>query len=328
MTLHLIRWLTRHWFTFALCFIALATLADGYGILAALGNWIKNHHGPDFVIVCVFLLSGFALSPQQLKGGLLDIQGMLLALAVIFIAAPLAAVLFSRAPMDMGIHIGLIIVAVMPSTLSSGVIMTAAAGGNAAHALVTTVLANILSVFTIPYALSYLLALVGKSASVSIDKAAIMLKIGTLVVLPLIAGMILRRLLSSLHDRLEDKINPANQILILLMVWIAMSQTRSLLVGSGLTVGLIVVVSFLYHGLLLICAGSLIRVSGREPGHRESILFIGGQKTLTLSILLQMSLFPQYPLALLVCVLHHIVHIIMDGFLVERLARSSSAERP
>jgi sodium/bile acid cotransporter 7 len=59
------------------------------------------------------------------------------------------------------------------------------------------------------------------------------------------------------------------------------------------------------------------------PGRRESILFMGGQKTLTLSIILQVSLFPQYGLALAVCVLHHIIHLMMDGYLVEKLKAGS-----
>jgi sodium/bile acid cotransporter 7 len=46
---------------------------------------------------------------------------------------------------------------------------------------------------------------------------------------------------------------------------------------------------------------------------------MGAQKTLPLSIILQVSLFPQYTVALLVCVLHHIVHLIMDGYIVERM---------
>jgi sodium/bile acid cotransporter 7 len=46
---------------------------------------------------------------------------------------------------------------------------------------------------------------------------------------------------------------------------------------------------------------------------------MGGQKTLPLSIILQVSLFSQYGIALVVCVLHHIVHLAMDGYLVERL---------
>jgi sodium/bile acid cotransporter 7 len=48
---------------------------------------------------------------------------------------------------------------------------------------------------------------------------------------------------------------------------------------------------------------------------------MGAQKTLPLSILLQVSLFPQYPDALTVCVVHHLLHLMMDGALVHRLRR-------
>ena len=318
-TIYVLRWVKRYWFLTALFAICLATLADYAGLLAASGQWFKNHRGPDLVVVCIFLFSGFALSPGQLKSGLMDVTGLLMALAVIFVAAPLAAALFSQVPMDTGIVIGLILVSVMPSTLSSGVVMTAAAGGNAAHALVTTIVANSLSVITIPYALSFLLTIVGQSAAVTIDKAAIMLKIGILVLLPLAAGMVSKHFFSSLYARLERKISVLNQYLILFIVWIAMSQTRSMLVNSGITVGLIVAIVFLFHSLLLLAAWFLIRLSRRQRGHRESILFMGGQKTLPLSVILQLSLFPQYGIALMVCVLHHIVHLMMDGYLVERL---------
>lgn len=321
---HVLRLLKKYWFISALLAVCMVTLADSAGILAASGSWLKHHHGPDLIIVFIFLFSGFALSPEQLKGGLMDLNGILLAFAIIFVLAPLTAALFSLAPLDTGILIGLFLVAVMPSTLSSGVVMTAAAGGNAGHALVTTICANSLAVFTIPYALSLLLMAIGESATISIDKAAIMIKIGALVVLPLAAGMLSKHYLASLYRRWGSKINLINQCLIILIVWIAMSQTRGMLLSSSFTVGLIVSMVFLYHGLLLICGGLLIRLSGRAKGHRESILFMGCQKTLPLSVILQLSLFPEYGIALLVCVLHHIVHLVMDGYLVERLKTGSS----
>lgn len=311
----------RYWFLTALLAICLITVFDRSGILAAGGKWLKMNRGPDLVVVLIFLFSGLGLSPEQLKKGLMDVTGILLAFAVIFVAAPLVAILFGLLSMHTGIVIGLFLVAVMPSTLSSGVVMTAAAGGRPAHALVVTIAANVVSIFTIPITLSVLLAIIGQSAVVSIDKAAIMIKIGMLVVLPLAIGMMLKHFLGSHYLRIERKLTVFNQCLILFIVWIAMSQTHALLVGSGLTVALIVVMVFAYHGLLLLCGWGLIRLSGRQRGRRESVLFMGCQKTLPLSVILQMSLFPQYGIALLVCVLHHVVHLMMDGYLVERLRK-------
>jgi sodium/bile acid cotransporter 7 len=316
---HCLKLIKKYWFLSGLFAVCILTLADGDGILAALGRWLKQHYGPDLVIVFIFLFSGFALSTKQLMDGLMDVKGILLASVTIFIIAPLVAALFGLIPMDSGIIIGLFLVSVMPSTLSSGVVMTGAAGGNAAHALVTTIFANSVSVFTIPYALSFLLLIIGESAAVTIDKAAIMAKIALLVVLPLAVGLLLKYFLLSLYERIEQKVNSVNQCLILFIVWIALSQTRNMLVNSGITVGLIVAMVFVYHGFLLLSGWFFIRISRREKGRRESILFMGGQKTLPLSIILQVSLFPQYGIALVVCVLHHIVHLVMDGYLVERL---------
>ena len=315
----LVLWFKRYWFLTALLAICLITLADVGGVLAAAGKWLKSNRGPDLVVVLIFFFSGFALSPEQLKDGLSDVSGLLLACTVIFVIAPLAAMLFSWVPLETGIIIGLFLVAVMPTTLSSGVVMSAAAGGSAAHALVITIVANTLSVFTIPYALALLLTLIGESATITIDKAGIMLKIGLLVILPLAVGMLLKIRLTTLYQRVARKLSIVNQCLILTIVWIAMSQTRAMLVGSGLTVALILAMVFAYHALLLIAGSILIRLAGRGPGKRESVLFMGAQKTLPLSIILQMTLFPHYGIALLVCVLHHIVHLMMDGYLVERL---------
>jgi predicted Na+-dependent transporter len=103
-----------------------------------------------------------------------------------------------------------------------------------------------------------------------------------------------------------------------------MSQTREMLVGSGLTAALIAGIVFAYHGLLLVSAWCIIVLSGRRKGERESIMFMGAQKTLPLSVILQMSLFPNYGIALLVCVVHHIVHLMMDGYLVEQFRGHSN----
>jgi predicted Na+-dependent transporter len=91
--------------------------------------------------------------------------------------------------------------------------------------------------------------------------------------------------------------------------------------GSGQTLLVAIILSFTYHGVLLISGGIFTRLSGRHRGSRESIILMGGQKTLPLAILLQMSLFPEYYAALVVCVVHHIVHLIMDAYLVGRLKR-------
>jgi len=101
----------------------------------------------------------------------------------------------------------------------------------------------------------------------------------------------------------------------------AVSQARAIILGSSQTVVVALILSFIFHGCLLSAGGLMTILSGRQSGRRESIILMGGQKTLPLAILLQMSLFPHHIAALVVCVVHHIVHLVMDAYLVAKLKR-------
>jgi sodium/bile acid cotransporter 7 len=271
------------------------------------------------VIVLIFFFSGLILNARQIRSGVMDIKGIIAALIVIFWVAPVIGALFSAIPLDAGVVIGIFLVAVMPTTLSSGVVMTGAAGGNMAQALVITILANGLAVFTIPVVLSLLLNLVGGSTVVVIDKLAIMIKLGCYVLLPLCFGLTIKLLAKSLMDRWVYRLQMLNQLLVLAIVWMAMSQAKDAIISGGASMGIIFLLVSGFHGMLLAAAGIVAKCLKLGKGRRESVIFMGGQKTLPLSIILQVSLFPQYGLALVVCVLHHLIHLLMDGYLVGRL---------
>jgi sodium/bile acid cotransporter 7 len=249
----------------------------------------------------------------------MDIKVIIAALVMIFLVAPVVGVLFGAIPKDTGIIIGIFLVAVMPTTLSSGVVMTGASGGNMAQALVITILANGFAVFTIPLVLSLLLHLVGGSTAIVIDKLAIMIKLGFYVLLPLCLGLAIKIFTESFTNRFVHGLQLLNQFLVLAIVWMAMSQARDAIVSGGASVGIILLLVFSFHAILLASAAIFIGCLRLGKGRRESVIFMGGQKTLPLSIILQVSLFPQYGLALVVCVLHHMIHLLMDGYLVGRL---------
>jgi sodium/bile acid cotransporter 7 len=311
--------LTRYWFLIGLAAVLALTVGDSSRTVSAFGLWIGTRGGPDAVIVLIFLFSGWLLDPHQVRAGLQDTAGTASTLAVIFLASPVVAALLSRIPLETGVLIGLLIVAAMPSTLSSGVVMSGAAGGNMAHALFVTVLANILAVFVIPVSLALLLELGGNPTSVVIDKWGIMFKLGGYVLLPLAGGALIRRVCSSSLLQYQPVAQLLNQLMVLGMVWMGLSQTRDAIIAGGASLLVIVAVAFVFHALLLASAALLARVLRLGRGRRESLFFIGTQKTLPLSIILQVSLFPAYGLALVFCVVHHIVHLMMDGYLVGRL---------
>lgn len=315
----MIHWLSRNWFLCGLMAVALITTFDTHEWTVRLGCYLKAQHGPDIVIVLIFFISGLVLDAGQIKSGLVDIKATLTALVIIFALAPLVAWFMGFLPLDVQILTGLFIVAVMPSTLSSGVVMTGAAGGNMAHALTVTILANILAVFTIPVTLGLLLSDLSGPRTIEIDKVAIVLKIGLMVLAPLLVGMWIRFKKGTLQITTRTWLQGVNQGLILVMVWMAISQGRTTLVNNLAALLPIVAIAFCFHLVMILLSLLLVNVLKIGRGRRESVILMGGQKTLPLSIILQISLFPDYGLALVVCATHHIVHLVMDGYLVRRL---------
>lgn len=322
------RLIKKYWFLIGLLLVFVVTLADASKTVSSIGRWLKMHRGPDAVIVLIFFFSGLILNARQIRSGVMDIKGIIAALIVIFLVAPVIGALFGAIPIDTGVVIGIFLVAVMPTTLSSGVVMTGAAGGNMAQALVITILANGVAVFTIPVVLSLLLNLVGGTTVVVIDKLAIMIKLGFYVLLPLCIGLAIKIFAESFVDRFVHGLQMLNQFLVLAIVWMAMSQARDAILNSGASVGIVCLLVFSFHGILLVAAGIFAGFFKLGKGRRESVIFMGGQKTLPLSIILQVSLFPQYGLALVVCVLHHMIHLLMDGYLVGRLKSSGDLCSP
>lgn len=315
----------RHWFLVGLILIFTATLADVSGLTAEAGRWCKQHHGTDITILLIFFFSGIILNPSQIKEGLTDIKGTLVALILINVIAPIISLIFTQIPLDRGIIIGLILVAAMPTTLSSGVVMTSAAGGMIAHALLITIVSNLLSVVTIPTILSILLDMAGNETQIAIDKISIMTKIFVLLVVPLLAGVLVRHLSHHWSNKTIHIFQITNQILILGIVWMGFSQSKAILVESTHYIPVIILVVTVFHSFLIGIAWAALLFFRIPVGRRESTLFMGIQKTLPLSVMLQVTLFPEYALALLVCVTHHFIMLMMDGFLVGRL-RPSFAE--
>jgi len=312
-------WLIKqNWFIIALVGVCVVTLIDVTGTIAGMGKWFKSHSGADAVICTIFLCSGLILKREEIRAGLRDIRGAVIALVIIFAVAPLAAYVIGSLPLDPAVRIGLFLVSVMPTTMSSGVVMTGAAGGNIAHALLITVLANGLSIVTIPFSLALLLQTVD---SVPIDKVRMMIQMALLVLLPLLLGLFLRPKKGALLTTLHKGIPVLNQCLILSIVWMGLSDAKETVLSGGAQVFIILILSFFFHALLLAAGFLAIRLFRIPKGRLESILFMGGQKTLPLSVLLQGKLFPQYGMALAFCVFHHFVHLTMDGYLVGRLNR-------
>ncbi len=312
-------YLKKYWFIFGLAVIFVLVLGDTTGTLTSSGKWIKNHHGTDLMMCFIFLCSGLMLDTQKIRSGIGNLKSIGAALFLIFIAAPALAFLLGKFPLRYEIIVGFFIVSAAPTTLSSGVVMTTASGGNMPHALLVSLMTNAMAVLTVPLTLPLLLGKPDSGNSIVIDQYALILKIGLLVLLPLAAGLLLRFILKIPPNRPVTTLQLINQLLILTIVGVGLAQARTALFTGGFQIGIILLLAVLFHGIMLSIAALISRALHLPAEFKKSVLFMGSQKTLPLTLMVQVSTFPAYPLALVVCVLHHLAQLFIDGYLVGRL---------
>lgn len=313
----------QFWFLFGLILIFLLIMADSSGLLAAAGALLKQNRMPEIIIFLIFTVSGLLIEKDQIIEGIKDYKTTALTLTIIIFISPLVAVVFSFLGLDTAVTAGFFILSVMPTTLSSGVVMTGVAGGNMAHALFTTIVSSFAGIVTIPVSLSVLLPFLDKSEKLVIDQPAIMVKLIFLVIVPLMAGIFAKNFLFRMTNIEKSFLQRINQSMILLMVFISLAGAKHLLSGSPLQLGLIVILTAVFHSILLCTAFLLVKGLNVPDGSFQSVIFMGTQKTLPLSIMIQVGYFSEYPNAAIVLVMHHIVHLIIDGYLSAKMGKTA-----
>lgn len=305
----------QQWFLVSLVFIFLAVTLDTSNSLANIGIALKNYHGPGILIFLIFVISGLLIEGDQIRAGIRDVKSTLLALSVIVIFAPIVAWCLCLLPLETGVVVGLFIVAVMPTTLSSGIVMTGVAGGNMAHALFVTILSNFISIFSIPAILSILLSTQSMEKELVIDQGVITAKLFLLVLFPLLIGIWAKAKVFKENYLERFKLQVINQWMIIGVVFISLSGAKQTLLGESVSFFYIVFLVSVFHLMLLGFSFLLVKIFDIKKGCRESIIFMGSQKTLALAVVIQVSYFSEFGMALLVCVIHHIAHLMMDSYL-------------
>ena len=298
-----------------LILVLAVVVLDFSGKFVFAGNYLKAKHGSEIVIFLIFIMSGLIIEIEEIKSGIKDVSSTFIALFVIVIISPVVAGLLSLFPLQKGLIIGLFLVAVMPTTLSSGVVMTREAGGNMAHALFVTIFSNSISFISIPLVLSGLLSFSFGSQNIQIDQLSIVIRLFSLVVLPLAIGLIVKSIFFRINSKTKTKMQIANQILVLGIVFMAASGASDMFGSNFKQLLIIVLIVTIFHLTLLLFSFYGTKIFKIGKGRYESVIFMGSQKTLPLSVIIQLTYFSEYSVALLVCVVHHFIHLMIDGYI-------------
>lgn len=311
--------LKKQWFLTGIILIFVSVIFDKTGTLAHAGIFLKDHNGSSFMILLIFLFSGMIIESDQIKAGIKDFKATTTALVIIVIFSPILALSLAFIPLETGVILGIFLVAVMPTTLSSGVVMTGQAGGNIAHALFVTILSNCIAIISIPFFLPLLLSSLKLETDLFIDQKAIFIKLLLLVLLPLITGLFLKKTVLNITTAQKKRLGIINQSIVICVVYMSLSGVRDVLLAQSTTFLWILPLVVMFHLILLGLSFGCSRLLNIGKGRREAVIFMGSQKTLPLAVMLQITCFPEYGTALLVCVVHHIAHLMIDGYLAVKI---------
>jgi sodium/bile acid cotransporter 7 len=211
--------------------------------------------------------------------------------------------------------------AVLPTTISTAIVFTSLAGGNAAAALVNATASNVLGVFVTPLWVSWLLHVRGEPVPVG----PLIRELALMVLLPLAIGQAIRPIVRRRVDAHRKAAAAFNSAMVLFIVYAAFCASVASGVwtrhGWGPAAGAAAGAATLFAVVMALTVAA-VRWLRLEPADRIAALFCAPQKTLAAGVPMANLIFGAHPalgLILLPVMIYHPIQLLAGGILAHRL---------
>ncbi|PTV95786.1 sodium/bile acid cotransporter 7 [Rhodobacter aestuarii] len=280
-----------------------------------------------WAVSLLFLLYGLKLDPSSVRAGFLNWRLQGLTLIATYAMFPILGLGFAQVfgpLLGAQVTLGVLFLAVLPSTVQSSIAFTSIAGGNVPGAICAASASNLLGVALTPALVAVMLQTGG--GEVRLDAV---LRIGTQILLPFILGQVLRPWLGAFIARHKKVTLYVDRGSILLIVYSAFSAgTRT---GLWDTVPLpklftlwVVILIFLAISMgLMIAAGRGFRMDYPD---RAALFYCGSTKSIATGIPIASALFPAAEVGAIVlpAMMYHITQLLICAFVSQRAQRNAS----
>jgi len=263
-------------------------------------------------IVLLFFLHGARLSRQAIWDGMRNWKLHLSVLAVTFLLFPLLGLGLSLLPFVAApVAAGLLFLTLLPSTVQSSIAFTAIARGNVAAAVCSASFSNLLGIVLTPALVALLMHIGGVNGGglASVEKIVMQLLV------PFVAGHLLRPLIGGFVARHKRMVTAVDRGSILLVVYTAFGA--AVVEGlwhrvSGLDLTVILILCSLLLGVVLAATWALGRLFRWPRADAIVLLFCGSKKSLASGVPMAGVLFPaaQVGVVLLPLMLFHQIQLI------------------
>ncbi|WP_166442797.1 bile acid:sodium symporter family protein [Phragmitibacter flavus] len=285
-------------------------------------------------IALILFLQGLSLAVEKIKSGAANWRLHLIIQGYTFVIFPLVGLLFHFiVPMiwttePAAIKDGFLYLCVLPSTISTSVVLTAVARGNTAGALFNAALSNIAGVILTPVLVHLLMQRSGVAADTSTPFGPLLLKITLLTLLPFAVGMLIRPRIKGFVDANKAWVTRISNAVILFIVYTAFCDSVEQDIwhryGPLLTVQTIAVVIALFTLISLLVHLSSRALKLNREDHIAAY-FCSVKKTLAMGVPLAMLIFgdrADLSLILLPIMFYHPLQLFVNGLLANRWAKA------
>lgn len=313
--------------TFTLALLATVALAWKFPLHGAPAQWMDDF--TDLAIAALFFLHGARLSREAILAGLLHWRLHLVIFASTFVLFPLLGLALrplSGHLLTPELYLGLLFLCTLPSTVQSSIAFTSMAGGNVPAAVCSASASSLLGVFLTPLLLS---ALADAHAGMA-DPTQAIGKITLQLLVPFVAGHLLRRWIGGWVERRRAILRYTDQGTVLLVVYTAFSASMNSGLWQSTPVAALYVV-IAVCALLLAAVMAATTFAARRLGFsREdeiAIVFCGSKKSLATGVPLAKILFASSALGAIVLpvMIFHQIQLIVCAQLAQRYARKAPA---
>ncbi|MEA2011763.1 MAG: bile acid:sodium symporter [Verrucomicrobiota bacterium] len=283
-------------------------------IIPSLGINLKGYGINKILVMIIFFINGYKTRLKDFNYNASFFK-TLCAITVIslFIGPLLGLAATILLPVTSGIALGIIIISSVPTTLSSGIVITENAGGNKATALLITIFLNFIGIFTLPLMLYLCLSV----SNISLSAGNLLIKLIIIVFLPFICGNLIHKYIDIKKTTIIDY-TPSTCII--LIVWISASSSQKQVSQLSLkSLFLIVLASISIHLLLMLINNIAAKLLKTPYKNKIAMLFVGSQKTLPVSMSVLAALSNPPTTALIVCIIFHFLQLIIDSTLAFKI---------
>lgn len=302
-------------------------------LVPAPGRWLAdNTELSTACVVFIFLVSGLKLKTDEITEALSDWLGIIVGLVLILGVTPLMGFAAREVPLGSdAVSNGFALFFAMPTTISSGVVLTTQAKGNKAMALFFSVVTNMLGTVTAPFFLGVLLRGDGVTED-TVDVVGILARLALTVVLPLLVGKCLRwfDVVRSMAKVWSNQLKLASSFILVLIPWMKVSESSSQI--AELDGGIIAAMFGLgagFHVVLLIVNAVVVLLVPLSNASRKAIIIMGSQKTVAIAVAF-LALLPdamQPGVMVIPAIISHFSQIVIDAFVATWLITALPSAR-